>query len=226
MKNRIYSFLVCSSLLAWCQWTSAAVIDDFSQGTLILTATNVTGQTVVQTGFSDADVLGGTRSVYVGSLIHATGAIDTSAREFQFRSDSSFGYFRLTEGGTSPGSGMDLTADGSDAFAIAVTQLTFKPTRGIFDLAVEVDGAWHTCDLLSALAGLNGAGTVTIPFASFDGVDMRHIQAVRFDVARFEPGSQITIGSITTVPEPGASVFCFGAWVVLAFTRKAMGRST
>jgi len=224
MRSKIYRLLVGSGLLAWCQLSSAAVVDDFGQGALTLTATNVTGQTVVQTGLSDADVLGGTRSVYVGSLIHATGVIDTSAHEFRFRSDSSFGYFTLTEGGTFPSSGMDLTADGSDAFTIAVTQLTFKPVRGIFDFAVEADGAWHTFNLLSALAGLNGAGVVKIPFASFGGVDMRHIQAVRLDVARFEPGSEIAIGSITTVPEPSALATCFGAWVALAFVRKVTGR--
>ncbi len=220
MKATICSFVLSVSSLVSSLVSSAAVIDDFSQGALSIQVTNVSGQTVYQTGLSTADVLGGARSVYAGSLTNATAVIDTSAREFRFSSDSSFGYFTLTEGGTFSPSGTDLTADGSDAFAINITQLTFKPFRGVYAFEVETYGSWYAYNLLGDLAGLNGSGIVTIPFSSFAGVDMRHIQAVGIEVTRFEPSSQIVIGSITTVPEPSAQVLFFGAFVVVAFMRK------
>jgi hypothetical protein len=202
----------------------AAVIDDLSQGALSIHVTNLTGQTVSQTGLNPADVLGGARSVYAGSLTQATAVVDTSAAQFRFSSDSSFGYFTLTEGETSSPFGTDLTADGSDAFAIHVAQLTFKPSAGIYDFEVETSGSWHTYDFLSNIAGINGSGTLTIPFSSFAGVDMRNVQAVRIDVARFQPSSQIVIGSITTVPEPSSLALFAAVLAVLPFIRKWIDR--
>jgi hypothetical protein len=224
MKATIHSLVLSASTMGSSLVASAAVIDDFSQGPLSFQVTNVSGQIIYQTGLSTSDVLGGARSVYAGSLIQATAVIDTSAREFRFSSDSSFGYFTLTEGGAFPPSGTDLTADGSDAFAINITQLTIKPVRGIFDFEVETLGAWYGYDLQNDFNGLNGFGTVTIPFSSFPGVDMRYVQAVRINAVRFKPSSQIVIGSITTVPEPSALSLFSGAFVVLTFLRRCRER--
>ena len=222
MKTTIHSLVLTASFMASSLVSSGAVIDDFGQGALSIQVTNVTGQTILQTGLSISDVLGGTRSVYAGSLTQATAVVDTSAHQFRFSSDSSFGYFTLTEGETSSPFATDLTADGSDAFAIHIIQFTFTPTRGIYDFEVQTFGSWHTYDLLNDLAGINGSGTVTIPFSSFTGVDMRYVQAVRIDVARFEPSSQIVIGSITTVPEPSLVALFAGAVAVLASMRNRL----
>lgn len=83
----------------------ALVIDDFTQGALpTIQGTNTSqfGTTVVQTGLNPALVLGGTRSVFVGSLTLATARIETGKGRFHFSADNNYGYFKLDWGSVTP----------------------------------------------------------------------------------------------------------------------------
>jgi hypothetical protein len=220
MKLLIPSLLLVSAFATAGQIVSATVIDDFSQGALFVQVTNYAGQTLYQNGLSTSDVIGGSRSTYAGTVGLATAEIDTSAGTFRFSSDSSFGYFTLTYGATTP-LGANLLADGSDRFLVSIAQVTTGLWRSGFFFGVETGGTWRSYSFGGDLTALDGSGVVTIPFSRFPGADMADVQAIGISASRFEPNRQIIIDSvITTVPEPSSLPFLAAGLGALAFVSK------
>ena len=195
----ILCFASILALAVTAQIASAVVIDDFSQGALFIQATNNSGQTVYQNGLDTSDVIGGSRSVYAGSVGGSTTAeIDTSAGQFLLTTDSSaFGYFSLEYGATTP-LGANLTADGSDRFLINISESTLRFSRAAVSFGVETGGTWYYYNFANDLIALNGPGILTIPFSDFTGANMTNIRAINIESSRFEPGNQIEIASIMT----------------------------
>ena len=217
MKLLIPSLLLVSAFATAGHIASATVIDDFSQGSLSVQVTNYAGQTLYQNGLSASGVIGGSRSIYAGSLGLATAEINTSAGQFRFISDASFGYFTLTYGATTP-LGANLLAEGSDRFLVSIAQVTTGFWRSGFFFGVETGGTWRSYSFGGDLAALNGSGVLTIPFSRFPGADMTDVQAIGISASRFEPNRQIIIDSvITTVPEPSSLPFFAAGLGALAF---------
>jgi len=183
--------------------TAAAglVVDDFTQGQLSLQVSNLTGQTVLLSGLDPGHVLGGSRSVYAGTLgVASLDIVTPSASDFLFTAVSSFGYFTLSYGSSAP-LNVNLLADGSDQFVLNVASLTPGLYRGIFDFNLESGNRWYSYDFSQSLFQLNAPGQIAIPFSGFAGADLAHVQGLEVDVARFEPTFHIGLNSITTVPE-------------------------
>jgi len=218
MKPMTRSFRLVVTFAAAVRIASATVIDDFSQGPLFIQETNYPGQKIYQNGLNTSDVIGGSRSLDVGSVGLATAIIDTSAGSFRFSSDSSFGYFTLTYGATTPLND-NLLADGSDRFLVSIAQMTTGSWRSAFLFGVETGGTWRYHNFASDLNALNGSGVLTIPFSRFQGADMTDVQAILIQTIRFEPNRQITIDSVVTgIPEPSPlTLFAagIGAFLIL-----------
>ncbi len=184
---------------------SAAVIDDFTQGPVFLQATNYAGTTIMQYGLNPSAIIGGSRSVYIGSLGQATLQIGTPGAEglFRFNAVSNFGYFTIGYGTTTP-LNANLAAGGNDRFVLSVSSLTPGLSRGSFDLSVRSARGSYTYDFVLDMIALNAPGQISIPYSRFPGVDFTFVQSIELDVTRFEPTFQIALGSISTVPEPSA----------------------
>lgn len=194
----------------------ATIIDDFLQGPLYLQATNLTGQTILQTGLGLGHVLGGSRLVYAGSMGAAALRIVTPAADnFLFTANTNFGYFSLRYGADAP-LDVNLLADGSDHFALNITSLTPGLWRGLFNFKIASGNNWFDYDFSLSLFQLNAPGTLVIPFAAFAGADLAHVQGIELDVGRFEPTFHLGMGSISTVPEPSPASLVAIAIVTLA----------
>src|SRR4051794_12539809 len=93
------------------------IIDDFRSGAVWVEGSSIPGATEVQTQLDPAHVIGGTRSVYVGSAGGTTYLqIDPASRSLTLsgaasNSPSDRGYFRLEYGTVSP-LNLDLLASG------------------------------------------------------------------------------------------------------------------
>jgi hypothetical protein len=192
----------------------ATIIDDFSEGPVYMQVTdNYPGQSVVQDGLSTSAVIGGERSVHAGTQQLATLSIDTEASRFRFSADSSFGYFTLQYGASTPLE-VNLRADGSDQFLINISELTPVSWPASCDFRVKDGDVWSSYDFGDDLVHLNGPGQLTIPFSCFQG-DLTCVQSIKIDVARFTPNCCIAFDSITTVPEPGAFALLLTAGLAL-----------
>lgn len=190
-----------------CLTTSvASVIDDFSAGPLTLTA-NDAGQSVLQTGLAESAVMGGSRSVYARSLQSGSLDIDPLAGEFRFTSEVSFGYFTLQYGG-SPSFPANLLAGGNDRFVINITELTPGLWRGLFSFEIQSGNQWFRYGFDRDVFALTAPAELSIPFSRFPVADLAHVQGLRLDVARFEPGFTIAMDSIQAVPEPAVAALC------------------
>ncbi len=210
-----FSFLLCLAGPFGTGISRATTIDDFSQGDLFLLATSpYRHQSVVQEGLGTSAVIGGVRSVYAGTLEVGSLSIDSAVGRFLFSADSSWGYFSLEYGSTTPLSA-DLCADGSDRFVINIDELTPGLWRGIFEFEVSSDDTWCVYNFGEDIVDLNGPGQLTIPFSCFPGVDFTDVQTIKIDVGRFEPTYRIGITSIMTVPEPGMLTMLLGLGVGL-----------
>lgn len=185
----------------------ALVIDDFTQGPIpSLQGTNTAqaGTTLVQPGLNPASVLGGTRSVYVGSLSLATVSTDPIKGRFRFTANQNFGYFTLGWGSVSP-LNVNLSADGNNRFRFELTDSSPLFTAGIFQLRVKSGNNWFNTDIKTDLASaLNGQtfGVMNIPFARFSGADFTAVQAIELYAARVPAEQSLQFDFISTVPEP------------------------
>ncbi len=201
--------LACGiGLLLGAQLSSALVIDDFTQGpiaTLQGTNTSQFGSTLLQNGLDPAHVLGGTRSVFVGSLALATVNIDPIKGRFHFIANNSYGYFKLGWGTVAP---LNTDLASLAAFRLEFTDViggTPSPFFAIFDLRVKSHDTWYRYSLSSDFASaLNGRtyGNLEVPFTRFAGVDFAHVQAIELEAARLPQGFRLSIDYFSAVPEP------------------------
>lgn len=188
----------------------ALVIDDFTQGALApIQATNTAqyGNTVVQSGLNPAQVLGGTRSVFVGSLTLATASIETIKGRFNFSANNNFGYFKLGWGTVTP-LNADLSGGGNNRFQFDFVDVLPTASLNLFNLRVKSGNSWFNYeignDFAAAMEGKT-YGTLNVPFAKFGGANFTQVQAIELEAARTPSGFHLTIESITAVPEPSAA---------------------
>lgn len=203
---------------------SALVIDDFSQGAISITATNVTGQTVVENGLDPSSALGGSRSIYVGSLSQAAANVDTAKGRFNFRADASFGYFTLDWGSVTP-LNLNLTTGGNNEFVLNFVDVTPVTYPGLFYFRVKSGNIWAAYDFSGDFHNAFNTqtfGTLTIPFSQFVRADLTQVSAIELVVDRFQPVSALSIDSIiTAVPEPTApTLLGLASLLSLSFRRK------
>lgn len=164
----------CSFLAATCvgcaflvSHAEATPIDNFTAGPITLSAVDLTGVRETQTGLPPEWVLGGTRSLYVGAISVTTedpppafGTIDTNDASFHFSApDDRFGYFTIGWGSVDALE-LDATGDGSDRFALTVSNVDEGFWRGLYDLRIrtgdpEVDLTWHDASFAAQLFGIS-----------------------------------------------------------------------
>ncbi len=205
--------LIASVLLGAPLGGRARVIDDFTQGALApIQGTNTSqfGTTVVQPGLNPALVLGGTRSVFVGSLTLATASIETGKGRFHFSADNNYGYFKLGWGTVTP-LNVNLSADGNDRFQFDFVDVLPNPLLNLlnlFTLRVRSGDTWFRYEIgndFAAALGSKTYGTLNVPFAKFAGANFAQVQAIELEAARTPSGFGLAIDSITAVPEPSAA---------------------
>ena len=213
MLQRLILCVIASLVLS--NVTKAVVIDDFSVGSIALSPTSVTGETQIQTPLPEANVLGGTRRVYAGTLASATLEIDANAGRFDFSADSSYGYFELEYGNPTP-LNVDLLADGADRFRLSVLDVAIggAPSVPVF-LDIETASGFSSLPLGADLVALNGPGLLDIPFADFFSADFTDVRSVKLRGLRIQQGIELSLGSLTTVPEPGTlGLLMLGAMMI------------
>ncbi len=208
-KSFFCSMISIGALVAGTGAASALVIDDFSQGPLSIQATNnYPGQTVVESGLDPATALGGSRSIYVGSLNQASVNVDTTKGRFNFSADVNFGYFTLEWGSGTP-LNINLTAGGNNAFALSFVDVTPVINPGLWEFRIKSGNTWFTYDMSRDFYNAFNTqtfGTLALPFSKFAGADLTQVQAIELMAARFQPASGLSIDSIVTaVPEPATT---------------------
>ncbi|MCA9231169.1 MAG: hypothetical protein KDA57_10980 [Planctomycetales bacterium] len=204
MSIRILLIGVSTILLS--DIASALVIDNFGDGDLSLTAFSLSGETAIQGGLDTSSVVGGVRRAHAGTLSggNATLDIDSTGELFEFHAVSSFGYFNLAYGTEAP-LHVDLSADGADAFELDFTHVTPGLFRGTYSMNLGSSSGSAVRYFAQELFALNGPGIVRIPFSDFPNVDFTEVLEISVNAVRVEPGYEISLGSIRTVPEPASA---------------------
>jgi hypothetical protein len=175
--------------------TTGAVIDDFTDGELLLQATNYSpGATTLQTNL--IAVLGGMRRVYAGSSANSVAKIDSTNACFTFEATDGFGYFDLGYG-TEVALGLDLRADGSDAFQLSFAEVYTPGLPGTLGVSFRVNQTSY--NLSGALHATNKAVTIHIPFAHFTNGGSFVLNQIRLIGIRVPFPSRLVLDSISTV---------------------------
>jgi len=185
----------------------AAVIDDFCHGAALLEPTNYSPAVVVlQTGLDTNSTIGGTRRLSAQTLTQATLQVETVRGELSFEAVSNFGYFTVEYGTESP-LGVDLKADGSEAFLLTFSNVSMTGLwRGSYRF--RVNGIDYY--LLHDLAAINGSGTIRIPFSRFSTAAQFVANRISLEAGRVESQYRLVLDSILTVP-PLLNVATLGA---------------
>jgi hypothetical protein len=187
--------------------SDAAVIDNFSQGAALLQPTNYSPAVVMlQTGLNTNSTIGGTRRLSAQTLNQATLQVQTVPGVLSFEAVNDFGYFTVAYGTESP-LGVDLKADGSEAFLLAFSSVSMPNlVRGGYTFRVNGIGY----DLLHDLAAINGGGTIRIPFSRFSTASQFVANQISLEAIRVESQYRLVLDSIVTVP-PSLSVATLSA---------------
>ena len=179
----------------------AVVIDSFRQGAALLEPTNYSPAVVVlQTGLDTNLSIGGTRRLSAQTQkaqtqSRATLQVDAVAGEMSFEVITNFGYFAVEYGTESP-LGVDLRADGSDAFLLTFSNVSMPGLwRGGYTFRVNGMGY----DLLHDLQVINGSGTVRIPFSYFSTAPQFVANQISLAASRVESQYRLVLDSIVTV---------------------------
>lgn len=200
----------------------ARIVDDFSVGPVVAQKVDSTTAAIVeQTDLDPAHVLGGSRLIQVGfggGGATQTATVDTTARKFTFSTaGDTLGYLTLRYGSETQPLNLNLAADGSQYFAIKMTDVmpgTFSPP------AFRVYGA-GTSKFLSLNPQPNAVtDTVELrfPFSEFPPGLVEDVDRIEINVGRWSRNSQFSIVSIATVvPEPATLIIAglAGAFLLL-----------
>jgi len=174
----------------------AAVIDNFSQGAALLEPTNYSPAVVVlQTGLDTNSTIGGTRRLSAQTQNRATLQIDAVASELSFAAVTNMGYFAV-QYGTESSLGVDLKADGSEAFLLTFSNVS-APGLWRGGYTFRVNGIGY--DLLHDLAAINGRGTIRIPFSHFSTAPQFVANQISLEASRVESQYRLVLDSIVTV---------------------------
>jgi len=186
------------------------MIDSFNEGAALLSPTNYLPAVVVlQAGLNTNSTIGGTRRLTAQTLDKAFFQVSAGAGELSFEAGSGFGYFAVAYGTESP-LGVDLKADGSEAFLLTFSNVNMPGLiRGGYTF--RVNGISY--DLLSKLAALNGSGTIRIPFSHFSTATQFVANQISLEASRVESQYRLVLDSIVTVP-PALSVVTLSAGAI------------
>jgi hypothetical protein len=144
--------------------TAGIVIDNFSEGALVLAPTNFSpGLFQVQTGLPLNATIGGARAVTAQSYNEAYLEIEPERGLFSFEVAGNIGYFTLSYG-SEVALGVDLRADGSDAFLLTFADIYPRTVwPGLYYFSVNGDRYGLRIDPLA----MNGSRMIRIPFSVF-----------------------------------------------------------
>jgi hypothetical protein len=192
-----------------CTSTPGIVIDDFTEGQVLLQATNYSpGATMVQTNLNADSVIGGTRRAYAGSQVNSVAEVNATDGDFIFEATSGFGYFELGYGTEFP-LGVDLRADGSDAFLVSFADVYTPGLPGTAGISLRVNDVNYS--LSKNLHATNAAVTIRIPFAHFTSGETFIANQIRLIGLRVPGASRFVLNSIVTVAPPRLSITVIAA---------------
>ena len=213
MKNLLIVALV-SVLLPVA--SDAQLIDNFSDGELLLSPTDFSDEPVVQDGL--ASVIGGERETYAATQNQAQLSIDTVAEVFNFSATEAFGYFELSYGHDSP-LGIDLSAAGT-AIQLDFESVTLGPFMGLYRVTLESPDAIASQSFAGQLFALPGSGKILLPLNEFQNnfgeIDFSNISTIGVSALRVDENSRLTLSSISSVaiPEPSSLTFLLASATV------------
>jgi hypothetical protein len=129
------------------------------------------------------------------------------------------GYFRVEYGTENP-LGIDLRADGSEAFLLSFSGV-FMPSlwRGLYNF--QVNGIRY--DLLRELAGIKESGTIRIPFSRFSTGPTFVANQISLDAGRVEAPYRLVLDSIVTIPPQLSILTQVGGQIQLLWSTNATG---
>jgi len=186
----------------------AQMIDNFSDGELSLSVTNLEGETVTQDGLTASSVVEGTREIYAGTLERGSLSIDTDEQSLTFDAVESFGYFELRYG-NSTALEIDLIQSGASAIQLDFASVTPGLRRGLYDVILESPNARATQSFSQELFALPGSGQIVLPLSdfrvNFGDINFSNISTITVSVGRVEPGFQLSLNSIESIPIPEPS---------------------
>jgi hypothetical protein len=218
MSIRKHGFLI-ASILTSVATVQAVVIDDFTDGSILLQATNYNPPNVAtyQTNLNPSAVIGGERSVYASTQETSRTEIDSLRGVWSFEATQGVGYFTLGYGTMNP-LAVDLRADGNDAFLLSFTDVYTPGSLGSPPL-LRVGGVAYS--LRSDLLGISGGAVVVrIPFSSFSEEAPFAPDTIQFEGRRIAQSYRFVLDSIITVPEPNAGLLLISGPLLIWILRK------
>lgn len=214
---------------------AAMIIDSFDVGSIVVERTGATGVTQTQTGLAPSQVLGGVRTIQVGSSGGSQQKLTINAQpgELHFEAIQSLGYFTITYGSTSSPLNIDLTPHGN-AFAVdfkyespdpVIPLPTFRVLATTSAGAISSGGSGHSA---TSVVPLPGEGTrLIIPFSLFttrspaDPLDFSSIERITLDFFRVADNTPLTISNFSVIPEPSSLCLLLTAAVLGGRARSA-----
>lgn len=196
---------------------ASKLIDDFSVGSILVERTADTIATAEQTGLDLTRVVGGERSFAVGEFGIATQtlSVDATMGSMTFETGATPGYFTVGYGSVESPLGLDLMANGADAFVVDFFDDLVYPQSNRFGVGVHTaTGSGFVSPNsfgveIQTLA--NGLSRVVLPFELYvTNVDFRQVDRIELGVARFPQNSSITFHLLATIPEPSTLMLCAG----------------
>ena len=154
----------------------AVVIDDFGDGAITVERDGFSEVSMDQVGLNPANVLGGRRSLTVGTFGSATqtATVDTSQGQLRLQTSDTFGYFEICYGGDTNPLNVNLLAAGANAFEIDVLDVSPDLFRGIYDIRVESCVYVNDRDVRSTAVQHQCSGENTLAFCGFFGAGRFH----------------------------------------------------
>ncbi len=215
--------------MLWCDHAQAVVIDDFSSGPIVLTASSMASTPQLQSGLDTASVIRGERrwTVQAYSIVGPSPLTTVTV-------DALFGEMKLQTAASNNGSlrlqygayddqlaqlAVDLTAGGHNQLRIDFRELPADPAK-ILSFVISADtvgpGISGTSrSFLNEIRQLGTSGTLYVPYSLLPTPNFADIDILGLTIS-VAANTTVAITDIRTVPEPsGASMLVFAAMVVL-----------
>ncbi|MEQ8618820.1 MAG: hypothetical protein RIB44_19775 [Lacipirellulaceae bacterium] len=228
MASKIGNYLSAALVLIfYAEPVAAIVIDDFSVGPITVERTGVDPGMAEQLGLNPTNVIGGVRSISVGSSGSPIQTLEIQAEESQLvfetgpHANTFIGYFDISYGSTSLPLNIDLTANGANAFLLEYeTNLDRVPlARVIVSSPSGTDNPAFSNFDTQPLPG--GRTRIVLPFDRYPRVDFENVTQISLDVARFPSASQITFYRFETVPEPTTAMLIVASLMSFAIQHRS-----
>lgn len=202
--------------LLWCVPVEAVVVDDFSDGPIVITASNAAATMQMQSGLDAAAVVGGKRRwtvqsySIVGPSPLATATVDTLLGELRLQAAASNnGSLRLRYGTNDDQLAVDLTAGGHDRLRIDFSELPSDPAK-ILGFLVSADTvgpgiSGSSRSFLDEVRGLGTSGTLDVPYSLLPFPTFSDIDILELTIS-VAANTTVAIADIRSVPEPASAI--------------------